>query len=214
MRFDPLGGGFMRKLILCLLLPIALMGCAAKSEWASDEIVTQMAYREPGPATLTLMTMISNRSGGGAHTSLMINASQRVIWDPAGTFKHSRIPERNDVIYGVNPEVFGIYKGAHARETYHVVMQELTVSPEVAEQAFAIARGLGAQSQTQCTASTSRLLSQLPGLEGIGNHLFPKNLMDAFEKLPGVRTSRLFEDDAGDKATAFGTAQSVQPETF
>ena len=204
----------MRKFILCLLLPVALMGCAAKSEWASDEIVTRMVYREPGPSTLTLMTMISNRSGGGAHTSLMINASQRVIWDPAGTFKHPRIPERNDVIYGVNPEVFSIYKSAHARETYHVVMQKITVSPVVAEQAFEIARGLGAQSQAQCTASTSRLLSQLPGFSSIGSYLFPKKLMENFAKVPGVRTSKLFEEDAGDKATAFGAAKAVQPETF
>ena len=204
----------MRNFILCLLLPVALMGCAAKSEWASDEIVTRMVYREPGPSTLTLMTMISNRSGGGAHTSLMINASQRVIWDPAGTFKHPRIPERNDVIYGVNPEVFSIYKSAHARETYHVVMQEITVSPEVAEQAFEIARGLGAQSQAQCTASTSRLLSQLPGFSSIGSYLFPKKLMENLAKVPGVRTSKLFEEDAGDKATAFGAAKAVQPETF
>lgn len=203
----------LRKFLLMLLLPLALMGCGAKSEWASDEMVTRMAYREPGPSTLTLMTMISNRSGGGAHTSLMINASQRVIWDPAGSFKHSQIPERNDVIYGVNPEVFAVYKGAHARETYHVVMQEIVVSPEVAEKAFTIARGLGPVSQTQCTSTTSSLLSQLPGFENVGNHLFPKRLMEAVAKVPGVKTSRLFEDDAGDKATAFGTAKSVRLET-
>ncbi len=204
----------MRKFILCLLLPLALMGCSAKSEWASDEMVTRMAYREPGPATLTLMSMISNRSGGGAHTSLMINASQRVIWDPAGSFKHSEIPERNDVIYGVNPEVYSVFKGAHARETYHVVMQEVVVAPEVAEKAFAIARGLGPVSQTQCTTSTSKLLSQLPGFENIGSHLFPKKLMENFAKIPGVKTGRLFEDDAGDKATAFGTAQATKLTTF
>jgi len=204
----------MRKIILCLMVPLFLAGCAAKSEWAPDEMVTRMAYREPGPATLTLMTMISNRSGSGAHTSLMINASQRVIWDPAGSFKHSRVPERNDVIFGVNPEVFQIYKSAHARETFHVVMQEITVSPEVAEQAFAIARGLGPVSQSQCTLSTSQLLSQLPGFENIKSYLFPKKLMEEFAKLPGVRTGRLYEDDAGDKATAFGAAKAVQPKTF
>lgn len=204
----------MRKLILCLLLPLALMGCSAKSEWASDEIVTRMAYREPGPATLTLVTMINNRSGGGAHTALVINASQRVIWDPAGSFEHPRIPERNDVIYGVNPEVYNVYKSAHARETFHVVLQEVAVSPEVAEKAFALARQMGPVGQAQCSASTASLLSQLPGFETIGSHLFPKKLMDAFARYPGVTTDKLFENDAGDKATAFSNAEAYQPQTF
>lgn len=204
----------MRKFILCLLLPLVLMGCGVKSKWAPDEIVSQMAYREPGPATLTLVTMINNRSGSGAHTALVINASQRVIWDPAGSFEHPRIPERNDVIYGVNPEVYNVYKSAHARETYHVVMQEVVVSPEVAERAFAIAREMGPVGQAQCTASTSRLLSQLPGFENIGSHLFPKKLMAAFARIPGVKTDKVFENDAGDKATAFGAAAAYVPQTF
>ncbi|WP_439142014.1 hypothetical protein [Planktotalea sp.] len=200
----------MRKFLICILLPMALMGCAGKQVWAPDEMVARMAYREPGPATLTLMTMISNRSGGGAHTSLMINASQRVIWDPAGSFAHSQIPERNDVIYGVNPEVYQTYKGAHARETFHVVTQEVVVAPEVAEKAFALARTLGPVGSSQCTMSTSNLLSQLPGFENIGSHLFPKKLMEEFAKLPGVKEGSLFEDDEGDKATAFGNAKKVQ----
>lgn len=204
----------MRKLIMCLLLPLVLMGCGVKSEWASDEIVSRMAYREPGPATLTLVTMINNRSGSGAHTALVINASQRVIWDPAGSFEHPRIPERNDVIYGVNPEVYNVYKSAHARETYHVVMQTVEVAPEVAERAFAIAREMGPVGQSQCAASTSRLLSQLPGFENIRSHLFPKKLMSEFAKLPGVKTDKVFENDAGDKATAFGTAAAYVPQTF
>lgn len=190
------------------------MGCGAKSEWAPDEVVAQMAYREPGPSTLTLMTMINNRSGSGAHTALVINASQRVIWDPAGTFKHPRIPERNDLIYGVNPEAYKVYKSAHARETYHVVLQEITVSPEVAEKAFALARQMGPVAQAQCTGSTSSLLAQLPGFETIGSHMFPKKLMMSFAKLPGVKTEKVFENDAGDKATAFGAAKAYQPKTF
>ena len=31
--------------------------------------------------------MVNRETGTGAHTSLMINASQRVIYDPAGTFQ-------------------------------------------------------------------------------------------------------------------------------
>lgn len=200
--------------MIVLLLPVFLAACGAKSDWAPDEMVERMAYRDPGPAYLMLVTMINNRSGSGAHTGLVINASQRVVWDPAGTFKHPRIPERNDVIYGMNPEAFQVYKSAHARETYHVVMQKIEVSPEVAEKAFAIAREMGPVGQAQCSSSTSALLSQLPGFEGVGSHLFPKKLMTAFGQLPGVVEDKLFETDSGDKKDAFGTAANYVPKTF
>jgi hypothetical protein len=61
--------------------------------------------------------------------------------------------------------------------------------------------------------STSNLLSQLEGFENIGSHLFPKKLMEEFAKLPGVKEGSLFEDDAGDKATAFGAAKNVELKT-
>lgn len=37
---------------------------------------------------ISLYTMVNNESGAGAHSALVINASQRVIFDPTGTFKH------------------------------------------------------------------------------------------------------------------------------
>jgi len=72
----------------------------------------------------------------------------------------------------------------------------------VAEQAFALVRARGPVGSTQCTLSTSAILGQLPGFESIKSQLFPKKLMEDFAKLPGVKEGSLFEDDAGDKATA------------
>lgn len=204
----------LRRVLFLLLLPVVVAGCAAKSEWAPDEMVTRMAYREPGPATLTLVTMVNNRSGSGAHTALMINASQRVIFDPAGSFKHSRIPERNDLIYGVNPEVLNVYRQAHARETYHVMMQTVQVSPEVAERAFQLAQTAGPVPSAMCTSATSAILSKLPGFESFGGHLFPGKLSKKFAQIPGVVTDKLFENDAGDKKEAFGAAAAYVPQTF
>ncbi|MEZ5714341.1 MAG: hypothetical protein R3D85_03690 [Paracoccaceae bacterium] len=40
-----------------------------------------MQYRDGDP--VTLFTMVSNETGSGGHTSLMIDASQRVIFDPS-----------------------------------------------------------------------------------------------------------------------------------
>ncbi|MEM9579456.1 MAG: hypothetical protein AAF891_02115 [Pseudomonadota bacterium] len=199
-----------RTFLLGAGAPLVLAACGGAREWASDEMVARMAFRDPGPSYLTLMTMINNRTGQGGHTSLMANASQRVIWDPAGTFKHSAIPERNDVIYGVNPQVFQVYRGAHARETHHVVLQKKIVSPEVAERAFALMRENGPAASATCAMTTSAILQQLDGFERISSHWYPHKLMANFAEVPGVITDKYYENDAGDKKAAFGAAAQVQ----
>ncbi len=74
----------MRRAFLAILAVLSLAGCAADPVWAPEEAVRAVQYRHPGPPRLTLFTMISNDTGSGGHTSLMINASQRVIFDPLG----------------------------------------------------------------------------------------------------------------------------------
>lgn len=196
---------------------LALAACGGATDLRPDaslETVSRAAYVHSGPPELTLYTMINNRSGAGAHTSLMINGSQRVIFDPAGTVRLSEVPERDDVLYGVTPGVADFYERAHARTTYHVVIQRLQVSPEVAERALRLAIQNGPVASAQCALSTSAILRQLPGFESIGSTWFPKKLMDDFEQMPGVRTTRLFEEDDDDKAlaiAAYQTSPSVQP---
>lgn len=203
--------------IFSVLTLVILAGCGAGNDMrpdASAEVISSASYRHDGPAALTLYTMINNRSGAGAHTSVMINGSQRVIFDPAGTVRLSAVPERGDVLYGITPQVADFYARAHARETYHVVIQEIDVSPEVAEQALQLAIASGPAASGFCSASTSAVLRQLPGFKSIGRTFFPKRLMADFGKLPGVRTRKLFENDEDDKSVAiaqFENSLATQP---
>ena len=164
--------------------------------------MSRAAYRHDGPPALTLFTMINNRSGAGAHTSLMVNGSQRVVFDPAGSVRHSAVPERGDVLYGITPRIEDFYARAHARETFHVVIQRIEVSPEVAEKALQLVTTNGPVAQSRCTASTAAILRQLPGFESISGTWFPKNLSDQFGQLPGVTETKLFETDSDDKRKA------------
>ncbi len=191
-----------RRKFLLLAGASTLSACGAPKVWAPDEMVARMAFRDPGPSYVQLMTMIANHSGSGAHTALMINASQRVIWDPFGSFTHPSIPERNDVIYGVNDNIAQVFRSAHARSTHHVVMQTKEVPDEVAEQAFTLAKAAGPVTHAHCAIATSKILSQLPGFESIRRQWFPGRLMKDFAALPGVTTDRLFEDDDGNKQVA------------
>ena len=189
---------------------LALVGCAGGGDGRPDaslEVISSASYRHEGPTSLTLYTMINNRSGAGAHTSLMINGSQRVIFDPAGTVRLSEVPERGDVLYGITPAVADFYARAHARETFHVVIQEINVPPAVAERALNLAVTNGSVASAQCAIQTAAILRQLPGFETVRSTWFPKQLMESFAQLPGVRTTRLYENDSDDKAVAIAQFQ-------
>lgn len=190
----------MRCLILTLCAVFALAGCAAPpGVWASDEEIARVAYRHDGPPRLTLFTMLNNSTGAGAHTSLMINGPQRVIFDPAGSFEHETIPERNDVVYGVTPAVADVYTRFHARKTYHVKIQQLDVTPEVAARAMRLAQDYGPVPQAQCARSTSSILAQLfPGR--ISQTWRPRSLAAEFGALPGVTEQELYEYDSDDNS--------------
>ncbi|MGR3503164.1 hypothetical protein [Pseudaestuariivita sp.] len=193
----------MKRRAFLVMLPAALAACAAPRDDVSLAVMRQKAYRHDGPPALTLYTMISNRTGAGAHTSLMVNApSQRVIFDPAGSVRHETLPERNDVLYGITPHYADFYARAHARETYHVVIQRLVISAASAEQAIRLVEANGPAPQAFCANHTSSILSRLPETRSIRTTFYPKQLMDQFGALPGVSTRELYEDDADDKSVA------------
>lgn len=122
-----------------------LAGCGGGDPvWAPDDIVNAAIYRGAGEKSLTLYTMRNTGSGNGAHSSLLVDASQRVMFDPAGTFGHSTIPERNDVLFGMNPRVEDYYVSYHARSSFYVEGQRIVVSAAVAEQALRLVMAHGA----------------------------------------------------------------------
>lgn len=107
--------------------PFVLSACTAREVWAPDTLVSQYIYREEGPKYLTLYTMKNVGSDNGAHSALLINASQRVIFDPAGSWEQEQMPERNDVLFGVSPRLESYHVSFHARVTYYVVGQRIPV---------------------------------------------------------------------------------------
>ena len=56
--------------------------------WAPDDVVSQARYVPSGPAKIQLLTMISNRNGSGGHSALLIDGPERVLFDPAGSWRH------------------------------------------------------------------------------------------------------------------------------
>ena len=197
----------LRALFLVLMLPLA--ACGAKSIVASDAEVQRAIYRDSGPATLTLYTMIANRNGQGGHSALMVNGSQRVLFDPAGSWHHPTVPERNDVLFGMTPLMEKFYRDYHARETFHLVIQTLQVPPEVAEQALRDVQANGAVPQAFCASSTSKILRGLPGFGALNGTMFPVPLMERFAAYPGVVTETQYDTDSDNNAYKLAEAAAA-----
>ena len=183
----------MRRRALLLGLPLLLAGCGmnAESVWAPDADVAKARYQAPGPTYLALVTVRNEDGGSGAHTALLINASERVLFDPYGGWTDPYVPERNDVLYGFSPEVEARYLNYQAKDGYYYVRQEVQVPPEVAEQALALAKAKGPVGMAMCTDATADILRQLPGFEGVGRSYFPEQLAASFARVPGVTTTEV-----------------------
>ncbi len=184
--------------VLALLVLAACGGGTASAPFAPDSAVMAARYVHDGPPAVTLFTVVNNKTGAGAHSGLLINGSERVLFDPAGSFYHPRLPERNDLHYGMSDRMVAFYIDYHARETYRVIEQTVTVSPAIAELVIARAKARGAVGKSFCANSISGILSDVPGFDSIGSTMFPNKLSEAFARLPGATIRTITDDDADD----------------
>jgi hypothetical protein len=174
-----------------------LAACAEQGKESSGDAIAAATHAHAGPPKLTLITMINNRTGAGAHSALLVEGTQSVIFDPAGSFIHEAVPERGDVLYGMSPAWVRAYKSAHARSEFHVVSQSFDVTPAQAARALQLVEGNGAVATAHCAHSISGILGQIPGFQSVRQGYYPLKLMDQLDAMSGVQTTRHFEDDDG-----------------
>lgn len=175
-----------------------LSACGADPKWAPQEQVDAVRFVSEEPASITLYTVVNKSSGSGAHSAILVNGSERLIFDPAGTWYHPKLPERNDVHFGMNDKALAFYIDYHTRRTYDTIEQKVYVSPQVAELVLARAKAYGAVPKAMCTQATSSILRGVPGFDSLPQTYYPKKLSKAFGELPGVTTRVITDDDDDD----------------
>ncbi len=180
--------------LLAVLVLALLAACTKPAVWAPDEAVMASRYRHDGPTEIRLFNVIKNENGNGEHAALLINGSERVLFDPAGSWQHPQSPERHDVHHGMTDRMVWVYTYYHARRTHHVRIQTLEVPPEIAERILQLARQAGPVPDAYCARSIGEILRQVPGFENIPVSFYPNALSDAFAELPGVREERIYSD--------------------
>lgn len=155
-------------------------------------------YVPDAPPSITLVTMIHTHEGRGGHAALLIDADERLLFDPAGTWQNPGVPERNDVLHGITPALWQQYLDYHARQGVEVVLQEQPVPLTVALQAKAAVQAYGAVPKAQCSIATTRILRGLPGYGQLRETVWPHKAMADLALLPGVTEHVVRDDDDPD----------------
>lgn len=184
-----------RRAFLAAALPAGLAACGVEHVWATDEEVRRARYVSDQPPSITLLTVIGIPRGEGGHSALMFNGSQRVIYDPAGSWQHPRIPERGDVLYGITDNFRAFYIDYHARSTYWVAEDTVLVPREIADLGIRSAEQNGPGRRSFCAIECGRVLRRVPGFEGAPVGFSPLRLRRWFLTLPNVQTRRHYDGD-------------------
>ncbi|MCF6272001.1 MAG: hypothetical protein L3J37_02250 [Rhodobacteraceae bacterium] len=183
---------------LFLLLGLVLAGCAnPNAGTAPAEQIAASRYANSEPAYISLITTTNSRSDFGEHSALLINGSQQIIYDPAGSFRHSQLPRRDDVVYGITPRYADYYNSYHARFGYYVTVQKLEISREQADAMIAASIERGSVPKLWCATAIADVLNDFPQFAKIRPTFFPGAIMKRFADIPGVETTFVREDDVG-----------------
>jgi hypothetical protein len=186
----------MRSALIALLAVLALAGCEFYTP-ASPDAIARARYVSADPPSVTLMSMVNTASGKSAHVGLLVNGSQQILYDPAGTFTHPDLPRKGDIHYGMTPRFVDYYERYHARFDYYVEAQKLPVSRAAADQIIANAEAHGQSMKMTCALDVAGVLKPLPEFSDVPVSFFPEALRENFAKRPGVEDHYVYESDVG-----------------
>lgn len=187
----------MLRCLMALLLAVTLSGCEVYTS-ATPEQIAGARYVSPEPPSVTLMSMVNTKSGRSAHSGLLINGSQQVLYDPAGTFSHSDLPRAGDIHYGMTPRFVDYYERYHARFDYFVEAQKVPVTREAADRIIANAQARGGSFKLECALTAAAVLQPVPPFDQyVHTTLFPESLRQDFARIPGMKAHYVYENDVG-----------------
>jgi hypothetical protein len=186
----------MRLLPTALAAVLALSGCEFYTPATPDEIA-RARHVSDEPPSITLMSMVNARSGKSAHVGLLINGSEQVLFDPAGTFTHPDLPRKGDVHYGMTPRFVDYYERYHARFDYYVEAQKVPVTRGEADRILADAEAHGKSMKMTCALAMAEILHPVPRFADAPVDVYPEALRAWFAGLPGVEDHYVTESDVG-----------------
>jgi hypothetical protein len=184
------------RLLCAALCALTLAGCEVYRP-ATPEAIAAARYESDAPASVALISMVNARNGRSAHSALLINGSQQVLYDPAGTFTHPDLPRAGDIHYGMSPRFVDYYERYHARFSHFVHVQQVEVDRATADELIARAQAEGKTAKMHCALAVAAVLQPVRPFGATRSSYFPEVLREDFERLPGVRERFVYDSDTG-----------------
>jgi len=179
-----------------LAAALLLAGCEFYTPATPDEIARARYVSDETPS-ITLMSMVNHRSGKSAHSGLLVNGSQQVLFDPAGTFTHPDLPRKGDIHYGMTPRFVDYYERYHARFDYYVEAEQVPVTRDEADRIIADAQAHGKSMKMTCALAVAEVLHPVPRFADAPSNIQPEALREWFAKQPGVAIHYVTDSDVG-----------------
>lgn len=183
------------RAVAALAVATLLSGCEVYRP-ADPEEIARARYVSPEPPSVTLFSMVDVASGRSAHSALLINGSQQVLYDPAGTFTHPDLPRAGDIHYGMTPRFVDYYERYHARFSHFVEVQKVEVDRATADAVLARAEAEGKTLKMLCAGSVTGALQGIPLRQG-APHAVAGEHPQGFLPHPGVEDGYVYENDSG-----------------
>ena len=180
-----------------LIVLLGIISACAEHIVSDPDTVAAVRYKSDEAPYVELVTMVKKSTGKGAHSALIINASERVIFDPAGTFQHEELAEVEDVHHGATDRLVSYYQRYHARFSHFVHVQRVYLDPPTAERLLLRARSNGAVGKMFCSNETAEVMKSIPQFAFFRTSMFPENLRVDMAKVSNVEDSYVYEDDDG-----------------
>ena len=116
-------------------------------------------------------------------SGLLINGSQQVLYDPAGTFTHPDLPRRGDIHYGMTPRYVDYYERYHARFDYFVEAQKVPVSRAPRPTSSSpTPRRRARRMKMICALDVADVLRPVPPFQDVRKSFFPEALREDFAR--------------------------------
>ncbi len=186
----------MKRALAALLAVLIVSGCEIYEPASLDEIA-RATYVSDAPPSVTLLSMVDARSGRSAHAALLVNGSQQVLYDPAGTFTHPDLPRAGDMHYGMTPRFVDYYERYHSRFSHFVHAQKVPVDRATADRIIADAQAEGKTFKMHCGLAVAGALRRAPQFEAVRSSYFPEGARKDFARIPGVEDRYVRETDVG-----------------
>ncbi len=189
-------GALASAVVACLLTGCAGVDLTTDAEFIK-ELRAETSYLPVNAPPSTTLVLAEHKGGSGAvHAALIVTGSERLIYDPSGSFTHPDTRRYGDVVYGASDDIVELFALHNADKNHDAVMRTIALQPEEAETMLDAARTHGGAMPGFCAKSVASVLRSVPRFASMRDTFWPSNVQQDFESIAPVAIRSVTDTDS------------------